>query len=415
MIKTDICIIGAGPGGAAAALRLAALGIPCILIDKSKFPRDKICGDALSGRTVTVLNRIDTEIVKSFGKETDKSLDSWGVQFSLDGKHYYKVPFKRKFDKNSDTVPSYIARRFDFDNHLINFVKKNDLIQFFEEKNIIKHEYTEGVGWVISDKDDTFQVACKILIVANGANSPFVRHTLNYKIDRKHYAGAVRAYYKNVTFENKDNFVELHFLKGYIPGYFWIFPLSNGGANVGLFMLSSHISDRKANLKNLLENIITTEENFKHRFTNATIVGQVEGFPLPLGSKRHKLSGAHFMLVGDAARLIDPLTGEGIGHAVYSGFIAAEQAEKCLKTNNFSANFMKNHDKRVWRVLGSELRISYLLQRLGQFPKFFNFVLWIAARNRQVSELVYSMFNDVDVRKKIINPIFWFKMLFNIK
>jgi menaquinone-9 beta-reductase len=56
MIKTDVCIIGAGPGGAAAVLRLGQLGIPSVLIDKAKFPRDKICGDGMTGRTVAILN-----------------------------------------------------------------------------------------------------------------------------------------------------------------------------------------------------------------------------------------------------------------------------------------------------------------------------------------------------------------------
>ncbi|MEM9821792.1 MAG: FAD-dependent monooxygenase, partial [Bacteroidota bacterium] len=59
MIKTEVCIVGAGPGGAGAALQLAYQNIPSVLIDKATFPRDKICGDALSGKVVTVLNRMD--------------------------------------------------------------------------------------------------------------------------------------------------------------------------------------------------------------------------------------------------------------------------------------------------------------------------------------------------------------------
>ena len=66
MIKTDICIVGAGPGGAAAALKLAYANQSCILLDKATFPRDKICGDALSGKVSTVLNRLDPEIMNRF-------------------------------------------------------------------------------------------------------------------------------------------------------------------------------------------------------------------------------------------------------------------------------------------------------------------------------------------------------------
>ena len=414
MIETDVCIIGAGPGGAATALRLAQLGIPSVLIDKATFPRDKVCGDGMTGRTVAILNRIDPEIVNTLAKSPMQA-DSWGVTFSMDNKRDFPVPFRKDYKRGEDATPCFVAKRIDFDNHLIEMVKKKPLVQLFEGKSIEKHEYTEGVGWTVSDKKGEFQVKAKILIVANGPLSPFVRHVANIKVDPKHNAGAVRAYYKNVKGCHKDNFIELHFLKDYLPGYFWIFPLPNGEANVGFGMLTETISSRKVNLEKSLMEIIKTRPGIKERFEDAELDGKIVGFPLPLGSKRHQLSGDGYMLVGDAASLVDPLTGEGIGNAVYSGYIAADQAEKCLKEQNFSKEFMADHDVRVWRVMGTELNLSYRLQRVGKYPSVFNFVLWVASRNVQVSELVYSMFNNIDVRKKVLNPIFWFKMLINAK
>ena len=414
MIETDVCIIGAGPGGAATALRLAQLGIPSVLIDKATFPRDKVCGDGMTGRTVAILNRIDPEIVNTLAKSPMQA-DSWGVTFSMDNKRDFPVPFRKDYKRGEDATPCFVAKRIDFDNHLIEMVKKKPLVQLFEGKSIEKHEYTEGVGWTVSDKKGAFQVKAKILIVANGPLSPFVRHVANIKVDPKHNAGAVRAYYKNVKGCHKDNFIELHFLKDYLPGYFWIFPLPNGEANVGFGMLTETISSRKVNLEKSLMEIIKTRPGIKERFEDAELDGKIVGFPLPLGSKRHQLSGDGYMLVGDAASLVDPLTGEGIGNAVYSGYIAADQAEKCLKEQNFSKEFMADHDVRVWRVMGTELNLSYRLQRVGKYPSVFNFVLWVASRNVQVSELVYSMFNNIDVRKKVLSPIFWFKMLINAK
>lgn len=414
MIETDVCIIGAGPGGAAAALRLAQLGIPSVLIDKATFPRDKVCGDGLTGRTVAILNRIDPEIIKTLEKSPIQA-NSWGVTFLMDNKGEFPVPFRKDYKKGEDMPPCFVSKRIHFDNHLIEMVKKKPLIQLFEGKSIEKHEYTEGGGWTVSDKKGEFQVKTKILIVANGPLSPFMRHVANIKVDPKHNAGAVRAYYKNVKGCHKDNFIELHFLKDYLPGYFWIFPLPNGEANVGFGMLTETISDRKVNLEKSLLEIIQNRPGIKERFVDAELDGKIVGFPLPLGSKRHQLSGDGYMLVGDAASLVDPLTGEGIGNAVYSGYIAADQAEKCLKENNFSKAFMSDHDVRVWRVMGTELNLSYRLQRIGKYPSVFNFVLWVASRNVQISELVYSMFNNLDVRKKVLNPIFWFKMLVNAK
>ena len=135
MIETQICILGAGPGGAATALRLAQLGIPSVLVDKAQFPRDKICGDGMTGRTVAILNRIDPDIVNHFEK-TDIQMDSWGVTFWMDNKREFKVPFRKNYNKESDKTPCFVSKRIDFDNFLVEKVRKQPLIQFLENINI---------------------------------------------------------------------------------------------------------------------------------------------------------------------------------------------------------------------------------------------------------------------------------------
>jgi menaquinone-9 beta-reductase len=413
MLETKVCVIGAGPGGVATALKLAQLGIPSVLVDKAKFPRDKICGDGLTGRTVTLLNRIDPTIIDTFDKQMYQ-LDSWGITFWMDNKREFNVPFKKNFNKEGDDKPCYVSKRMDFDNHLMEYARKQPLITVVENQSIDKHEKVAD-GWILGDKKSDFQVKATMVIAANGANSPFTRHVANIEVDPLHVAASVRAYYKNVTGFHKDNFIEIHFLNKLMPGYFWIFPLPNGEANVGLGLLSSEVSKKKMNLKKTIMEVIETYPGIKERFQNAELIDDIVGFPLPLGSKRRILSGDNYMLIGDAACLVDPLTGEGIGNAIYSGMIAAEQAEKCFATNDFSTATLQEYDKRVWRVMGTELNLSYRLQKLGRYPAAFNFVLWLASRNVQISDLVYSMFNNVDVRKKILSPFFWMKMLVNAK
>ena len=78
---SKVTIIGAGPGGAAAALKLDRLGIPCVLLDKAVFPRDKVCGDALSGKVIYGLNRIDKQIALDLFAETDIRVGCWGIKF----------------------------------------------------------------------------------------------------------------------------------------------------------------------------------------------------------------------------------------------------------------------------------------------------------------------------------------------
>jgi len=117
-------------------------------------------------------------------------------------------------------------------------------------------------------------------------------------------------------------------------------------------------------------------------------------------------------LIGDAGHLIDPLTGEGIGNAIYSGWIAAEQTEKCFAENNFSATYMKDYDVRVKRVLGTEMKLSYQLQRLLAYPRLLNFFANRLYNSKKLMDVLSRMYTDFDLRKQLVNPIFWMKLIF---
>ena len=121
------------------------------------------------------------------------------------------------------------------------------------------------------------------------------------------------------------------------------------------------------------------------------------------------------MLVGDAGHLIDPLSGEGIGNAIYSGFIAAEQAAKCLTAKDFSAEFLKPYDERIARVLGAEMKISYQLQKLMSRMWLVNFSARLVARNPNLIYTISDMYADLSMRQKALNPIFWLKMMLGKK
>jgi flavin-dependent dehydrogenase len=119
------------------------------------------------------------------------------------------------------------------------------------------------------------------------------------------------------------------------------------------------------------------------------------------------------MLTGDAGYLIDPFTGEGIGNALYSGRMAAQQAAACLQANDFSAAFIKKYDNEVYRILGPELGLSTKLQKLANRTWLFNFLMKTAMRNKQLRELMSCMFYEIDLRKKLTRPSFYVKMLLN--
>lgn len=409
MIKTDACIVGAGPGGVATALKLSYLGIPSVLIDKATFPRDKVCGDAISGKVTTLLNRLDPGILERFNRQAIQA-DVWGIRFVAPNNKELDIPFQPNYVRDAQAAPGYVARRYDFDNFLVEEARRRDNIQFLEGQAVQEYSRIDG-GWQVSGEGGALQVEARMLIVADGAHSAFSRKVAGLERDFRHHAGAVRAYFSNVGGLSPDNFIELHFIRSVTPGYFWIFPLPGGFANVGLGMRSDILRRRKTNLRKALFEVIEGHPALRERFKNASLVGEVKGYGLPLGSKRRPLSGDHYMLVGDAGHLVDPLTGEGIGNAFYSGFIAAEQLQQCLAANDFSAGFLKAYDQRVGRVLGSEMRLSYQMQKMLSYPWLVNLLANLIAGNRRVVALLSGMYNDFALREQLVKPWFWLKML----
>lgn len=407
---TQVCIIGAGPGGTAAALFLAKKGIRCVLADKSVFPRDKICGDALSGKVVEVLKKLDAHLIDELSVSPIQT-GSWGVIFVAPNGKPLRVPFKKEFEKTQQ-APGYISKRIDFDNFMIDEVKKNPFITLIENCELNSFKKSNG-QFILESKNGETKITADLVIACDGAHSFFAKEIGNIKVEPKHYCAGIRAYYKNVSGIDADNFIELHFLKEFLPGYFWIFPLPNGEANVGIGMRSDVVSKRKINLKTKLIELINTNPILKNRFANAEMIGGIKGFGLPLGSKKRKISGDHFMLGGDAASLIDPFTGEGIGNAMMSGMFAAEQAEQCITSNNFSAEFMKNYDATVYNRLWKELQLSYRMQKLVEYPWLFNLVVNKANTNKLLADTISCMFEDVDMRDRLKGPGFYFKLIFS--
>ncbi len=406
----DILILGAGPAGITTAMFLAKAGIQPLVVDKATFPRDKICGDALSGKVVDVLKKLDERIVHQLEMEP-MQVGSYGVTFIAPNLKTLRVPFRAKNGQNK-TTPGFIAKRIDFDDFLVRFAKKHYNIEVKEETELTEFEFQDNC-WICSDKKKNETIKAKLVIVADGAQSIFARHVAGIQVEPEHYCAGIRAYYSGVKNMDKENFIELFFLDELLPGYLWIFPLPNNQANVGLGIRSDEISKRKLNLKELLPAIINQYPQLKERFADAILEGTIKGFGLPLGSKKRKISGDGYLLTGDAASLVDPFTGEGIGNAMFSGMFAAQQAVACLKQNNFCANYIADYDKKVYARLWSELSLSRRMQQLVTFPWLFNFIVNKATSNKALQETISCMFTDIDLRKKLRQPEFYLKILFS--
>lgn len=402
----DIIIVGAGPAGCTCAYQLAGKGLKIAIIDKDVFPRDKICGDALSADVVNQLFRIDTNLGTEFLKSVPKQ-SSYGVRFFSPNQQCLDIDF---VNPNHKEAPGFIAKRRDFDAFYFNQIKNLPGIYPFPDHKVVDVEHLENEVIV---KTDEKSFSAKLIIGADGAKSVVNRKLAKIKVEKDHYCAGVRQYFEHVDGFHEQNYIELHFYKDVLPGYFWIFPLSNNQANVGLGMLSSEISKQRIDLKKKLSEIIHHHPNVKHRFRNARPLESIKGFGLPIGSKKRPCSGDRFLLLGDAASLIDPFTGEGIGNAIRSGRIAANHVISAFEKNRFDAGYNSLYDKEIYAKMWNELRISRSLQKLLKYPKIFNYIIQKANKSESVRLVLSSMLDNMDIKKKLLRPSFYINLIFN--
>ena len=252
----------------------------------------------------------------------------------------------------------------------------------------------------------------KIALGADGAHSILNKRLTENKVDKDHYCAGLRQYYANVKGFHPLNYIELHFYKELLPGYFWVFPLPNDHANVGLGMLSKDVSQKKINLKEKLTELLKNHPNLKERFKDAKALENIQGYGLPLGSKKRNISGERFLLLGDAAGLIDPFTGEGIANAIRSGRVAASHVLKAFEQARFDADFNKQYDKEIYYKMWTEFRFGHSMQKLFRHPRIINFVVKKANKNKSVQFMLSAMLNNFDMKKELVKPSFYFKLFF---
>jgi menaquinone-9 beta-reductase len=409
---TDILIAGAGPGGASTAVFLAKEKIKHLIIDKAVFPRDKVCGDAMSGKSVGMLKRMTADWQQQFLSDKNKAVVCSGIQFIAPDNTCLDIPFQLNNNEEGDP-PGFVSRRIDFDHSLTSLIDPK--FATFLTNTLLEDIETTDEGLIVTIQQDGEQkkIFTKMIVGAEGRSSIVAKKLAHHAMEPAHYSAGIRAYYQHVSGLHHNNFIELHFLKELQPGYLWIFPLANGTANVGVGMLSKSVSAKKINLKQLMQDAIQSHPNIKDRFINAKIEGSIEGWGLPLGSKKRALSGNRFLLTGDAGSLIDPFTGEGIGNAMVSGLVASRIIKKALDANDFSAAFLQQYDTELYKKLWTELKLSHYLQLLSSKPRLFNFVVGKASRSKELRETISCMFENVDIRKKFMNPLFYLRILFN--
>jgi len=409
-IDTEVAIVGAGPAGTTCAIHLANKGIKCVLIDKAVFPRDKICGDAISGNAVYELEKLGIDVPAEFSNFEGK-IPTSGIKFiAPSGKSLY---LKMKKVRAGFTHAGYVSDRISYDYFLYQQAAKHSLIKILQGVTI--NEIKSHVDYLeLHTKDGKYLIKSPLVVGADGAHSILAK-LAGREVDKKHYSGGLRQYWQNVEGFDEGNPIELHFYKNTLPGYFWIFPMANNKANVGIGIKSDVISKKRINLKLIMDDLIKNHPMVAPRFKNAIPLEEPKGFGLPLGSKKIKLSGNRFILLGDAASLIDPFTGEGIGNAMLSGRIASEHIKKALTEKKYDPLFNQQYDEAIYKKLSGELNTSYRLQKMLGKPRLFNWIVKKSNKNKHLHSFIEDMLDDPNQRKQITKASFYYKLIFNPK
>ncbi|MDX6255624.1 MAG: menaquinone-9 beta-reductase [Frankiales bacterium] len=348
----DVIVVGAGPGGSAAAYHLAQAGLDVALLEKTTFPREKVCGDGLTPRAVKALVGMGVDVSEDAGWLHNKGLRIYGGGMRLE------LPWPELGD-----YPGYglVRPRQDFDDILARQAVKAGA-RLIERTNVtgpVQDDSGRVVG-VIARNTETKQeltYRAPIVIAADGVSARFALTLGLHKRDDRPMGVAYRRYYTSPRHD--DDWLEswLELWDGtpgesrLLPGYGWIFGMGDGTSNVGLGVLNTSAAFGNVDYRDLLRRwLANMPGEWGYQEDNAT--GPIRGAALPMGFNRVPAYTQGVLLVGDSAGTVNPMNGEGIPYAMESGEMAARAAIQALARSGAAR-------ERALEAYPSALRAEY--------------------------------------------------------
>ncbi|SCG63089.1 geranylgeranyl reductase family protein [Micromonospora halophytica] len=326
----DVIVVGAGPGGSATAYHLARHGVRVLLLEKTEFPREKVCGDGLTPRAVRQLVRMGVDTSPEAGWLHNKGLRviGGGVRLELDW-------------PDLASFPNYglVRTRLDFDDLLAQRAVAAGA-KLRTGVNVMgpvldADDRVIGVQAEAGPEKEPVSFHAPLVVAADGVSGRFPLALGLAKREDRPIGVAVRRYYRSPAKHDDDYLESWLELRGkgsdaLLPGYGWIFGLGDGRVNVGLGILNSSSAFGKTNYRRLLTDWLanTPEDWGMTDETNAE--GPILGAALPMGFNRVPHYTRGVMLVGDSGGMVNPFNGEGIAYAMESGELAAEIAVQAL-------------------------------------------------------------------------------------
>jgi geranylgeranyl reductase family protein len=318
--EADVIVVGAGPGGSTTAHHLAQAGVDVLLLEKTAFPREKVCGDGLTPRAVKQLVAMGVDISPKAGWIHNKGLRIVGGGMRVE----LAWPELASY-------PSYglVRPRADFDAILARQAEKAGA-RLRERTTVtgpVLDERTGRVAGVTAKTPEGDPVVFRApLVVAADGNS--ARLALAFGLRRRDdrpLGVAVRTYYRSPRHDDDwlESWLELWDEDALLPGYGWIFGVGDGTSNVGLGILNTSSAFKNVDYKAMLRRwLAATPEEWGFRDDNRT--APVRGAALPMGFNRTPHYTRGLLLVGDAGGMVNPFNGEGIAYAMESAVLAAD-------------------------------------------------------------------------------------------
>jgi menaquinone-9 beta-reductase len=332
----DAVVVGAGPAGVAAALTAHARGLRVVCVDKARFPRDKTCGDGLTANALHLLE--DLGLDRSTFTATGAELVTETVIVSPRGRRV-RLPLPR------NGAHAAVVRRCDLDAALVDHARARG-IEIREDFPIDKVVERDGVIELNGC------ITARHVIACDGHWSP-VRRAL--EPDSPRDLGewhAARQYFADVD----DPRLWVLFERDLLPGYAWVFPLGGACANVGFGVLRADGRSGRE-LKALWPDLLARSALRDILGPRARALEPVHAWPIPTRYEPRRLSHGRVLFAGDAAGLVDPMTGEGIAQALETGMLAAA----AIATGADYAHL-------VHRSLGRDLHFASFLQKILRHP-----------------------------------------------